>query len=45
MDLDAPSNPIISADDQKVSLYLSNLMMLWELGLKPAKFQAAKDTA
>ncbi|HEX3747687.1 MAG TPA: hypothetical protein VHW09_27315 [Bryobacteraceae bacterium] len=39
VDLEDPDNPIISADREKVTLYLSNLMMLWKLGLKPAKFQ------
>ena len=43
-----PQNPIISdASAEKVSMYLKTLMMLWELGLKPAKreaVQAAQQT-
>jgi hypothetical protein len=40
-----PRNPIISASDDKVSLYLSNLMMLWELGLKPAQYEGRARAA
>jgi hypothetical protein len=32
--LDTPENPIINADGDKVELYLNNLVMLWELGVK-----------
>ena len=39
VDLDAQSNPIIGADDAKVSLYLSNIMMLWQLCVKPANYE------
>jgi hypothetical protein len=38
-------NLIISDDDDKVSLYLSNLMMLWELGLKAAKYDGPRADA
>lgn len=37
--IDQPHNPIISAADEKVTLYLKNLMMLWELGIKPREGQ------
>jgi hypothetical protein len=44
--LNDPSNSIINADDeQKVSLYLSNLIMLWELGLKPSKYEIPRISA
>jgi len=37
--LDYPNeHPIINDDAQKVRLYLNNLMMLWQLGLKEAKY-------
>lgn len=34
-----PQNPIIDASAEKVGLYLNNLMMLWELGVKQAVFE------
>lgn len=43
--LNDPGNPIISASDPKVSLYLSNLIMLWELGLKPSKYEIPRMSA
>jgi hypothetical protein len=33
--LDSPNHEIIEDDDDKVSLYLANLKMLWQLGVKP----------
>jgi hypothetical protein len=43
--LDYPAkNPLINDIAEKVNLYLKNLMMLWELGLKPAKSQTSTAT-
>lgn len=36
--LDDPG-AIISEKDERVTLYLSNIMMLWRLGLKPATYE------
>jgi hypothetical protein len=38
-DIDEERNGIINDKRDRVSLYLNNLVMLWELGLKPAKFE------
>jgi hypothetical protein len=37
--LESAKNPIISDDDEKVSLYLKNLEMLWQLGTLPRQPQ------
>jgi len=42
---DSASNPIISGEDKKVSLYLENLEMLWRLGAvtrQPQKVAVSK---
>jgi hypothetical protein len=39
--LGSTNNPIISDDDEKVSLYLKNLEMLWQLGTAARRPQAA----
>jgi len=39
-----PQNPIIADSSEKVSLYLNNLMMLWELGLKTAQRETLRPT-
>ena len=39
----SPSNPIIDDEDEKVSLYLKNIEMLWQLGSRPWAPITAKD--
>jgi hypothetical protein len=36
VELDSPDNKIISDTPERVNLYIENLIMLWELGLKSA---------
>jgi len=43
--LGAENNPIIQDENEKVSLYLKNLMMLWELGIATSQRQKHAMTA
>jgi hypothetical protein len=42
--LENASNSIIDDDDEKVTLYLSNLQMLWHLGTRKTKKRSAPMT-